>query len=270
MRRRILAIVFICFTFLGESKAQKEWKAWASANATVSFTKKLDARLTHLRSYNITDNFSNGFNQTSLSLDYDLSKHVSILGGAMYTGYPSSGSSTNRVFTRISYKFNIANALNWSNGIQAEKHSEQETRYRYRLVYITRLSNKERIPFLNLTLAASFWLYYNIGGNDLRYFDKSGAVILRQSPDGFHRGRLFFTASSKINKHFSFSLYYMKQQEFNLFSSPYREMNVVNPNTGNISRPFDNYNVAGATLSYDINLYKSKKNQKNNKHSENY
>ncbi|MFM9909870.1 MAG: DUF2490 domain-containing protein [Chitinophagaceae bacterium] len=256
-----LRITLITF-FLGSIlsiKAQNEWRGWGGAGLTLSLTKKLDLRLNHLRSYNLNSRVENGFNQSSMSLNYDLTKRISVLGGYMLTAFPSGSESTSRGYTRLSYRMPIAKLINWSNGLQAEYHSTTETRFRYRFIYITRLSNKKEIPFMHLTLSASYWLYYNLGGNEIRYFDKSGAVLTRHSPDGFHRGRLYLNVATKVVKGLTFTIYYMKQTEFNLFSSEFRKMNVVNPTTGKTSRSFDSYNVAGLGLLYDINLYSSKK-----------
>ncbi len=253
--KNIILQTALCGSFFFSS-AQKEWKGWASAGATLSFTRKLDFRLNHLRSYSFNNPVQNGFNQTSASLHYDLTKKMSLLGGAMLTSFSSSLSeSTKRVYARVSYKIRLAQVLNWSNGVQGEYHSPGETRYRYRFIYITRLSNRKEIPLLHLTLSATYWLYYNQGGNQIRYFNKTGAIVTRHSPDGLHRGRLYLAAGSKVAKGLTVSLYYMQQNEFNLLSSEFRQMNVANPATGKITRPFDSYRVAGLSLLYDINLY---------------
>lgn len=254
---RIILIVFFLGSILS-IKAQNEWRGWAGAGLTLSLTKKLDLRVNHLRSYNLNHPMENGFNQSSASLNYDLSKRLSVMGGYMLTAFPSGSESTSRGYTRLSYRMPIAHLINWSNGVQAEYHSSAETRFRYRFIYITRFSNKKEIPFMHLTLSASYWLYYNLGGNEIRYFDKSGTVLTRHSPDGFHRGRLYFNVASKVAKGLSFNLYYMKQNEFNFFSPEFRKMNIVNPATGKITRSFDSYNVSGISLLYDINLYPSK------------
>jgi Protein of unknown function (DUF2490) len=256
---RFLVIIFSSLICLPTCLfSQTQWKAWGSASLNFSFSKKLDLKVSHLRSYGIASQFENNFNQSTASLEYDITKRVSALGGIMNTQFPSIAKNSQRYFVRASYRILVADALYWSNGIQAEIHSANETRFRNRIIYITRLSNKNRIDFLNLNLSASYWLFYNIGGNTIRYFDKAGNVVARNSPDGFHRGRLFLTANSKISKQFSASVYYMRQQEFNLFTPEWRKINIVNPQTGNIGRSFDNYNVAGLSLLYDINLYKSK------------
>ena len=257
VRKHTILLQALCTSFFFAS-AQKEWKGWASAGLTLSITRKLDLRLNHLRSYSLSNPVDNGFNQTSASVNYNFTRKLSLLGGAMLTTFPSSlAEPTKRIYARASYKIRLAHLLNWSNGVQAEYHSSSETRYRYRFIYITRLSNRKEIPFLHLTLSASYWLYYNQGGNQIRYFDKSGATITRHSPDGLHRGRLYLAAGSKVAKGLTISLFYMQQNEFNLFSSEFRQMNVTNPATGKITRPFDSYRVAGLNLLYDINLYPS-------------
>lgn len=241
--------------------AQTEWKAWTGANLSFSFSRKLDLRLSHLRSYDLETTVKNGFNQSAAILGYDLSRKLSISGGVMHTASPSSGSATQRYLARISAKFPIA-GLTWTNSLQGEWHSPSETRFRERIIFISRINNRKRLDFLNLTLSATFWMYYNIGGNQLRYFDDQGTVIGRNTPDGFHRYRLFLNASSRISKNFSVSLYVMRQQEFNLTNSEFNKINVVHPVTGRVYRPFSNFNVAGINLAYDIQLYKKSNHKK--------
>ena len=150
--------------------------------------------------------------------------------------------------------------LNWSNAVQAEIHSKSETRYHYRFIYTTRISPKKRLDFLNLSPSVSYSLFYNIGGSPIQYYDnQTKEKTVRQTPDGFHRGRLQFNLNSKVTKHFSVAVYYMMQREFNLFVSDYHRMNITKPTTGRIVRAFDNFNVLGLTLQYDIDLYAKKK-----------
>lgn len=248
--------------FVGlKSFGQTEWKNWNSLKLNLSLTKKLDLQFSHLRSYDIKNNYSSDFNQSSVQFDYDFTKRVSLSGGAVL-GSLSAADGANRLVLRGTFKIHLADALTWSNSIQGEVHSSNETRYRYRGLYITRLGTKKRLNFLRLSPSVSYSLYYNIGGNQIQYYDKSETPVVRQSPDGFHRGRLSVNLNSKINNHLSFSLFCMMQQEFNLFSGEYRKMNIVNPTTGKTVRPFENYNVIGATLSFDFKLYKKKSKSK--------
>lgn len=240
---------------------QPEWKNWNSLQLNLSITKKLDLRFSHLRSFDIGNNYSRDFNQSSVHLDYDLTKRFSLSAGAIL-GSLSDADGAHRLVLRSTYKINLANALTWSNSMQGEVHSSNETRYRYRAVYITRLGTKKRLDFLRLSPSVSYSLYYNIGGNPIQYYDKSENPAVLQSPDGFHRGRLSVNLNSKITNHLSFSLYYMMQREFNIFSSDYHKMNIVNPATGKTVRPFQDYNVLGATISLNFDLYKRKSKSK--------
>lgn len=258
MKSRFLSLLSLLLV-VSAAQAQTEWRNWDAVNLTVSPTRQLDLRISHLRSYNITDSFNNNFNQSSAQLEYTFFKRLSVMGGGMITQFPTSGGSTSRGYARISYRFPILKILSFSNGIQAEVHSASEKRYQKRLIYITRLGLQKRLPFLRLAPSVSYWLYYNIGGQPIQYYDASGVKLVKQTPDGFHRGRLFFNLNSKINRFISFTVYYAKQMEFNLFNSPVRAINVKNPTTGKITRAFDSYNIIGASLAFDVNLYKSKK-----------
>jgi hypothetical protein len=237
---------------------QSEWKSWNSAQLELSLTKKLDLRFSHLRGYNINNGFSSEFDQSSIRLDYDFNKRFSIATGAVL-GSLSAADGANRLLLRGTYKIPLAEVLSWSNSIQGEAHSANETRYRYRLVYITRLVTKRRLDFLRLSPSVSYSLFYNIGGNSIQYYDKNDFPSVQQTPDGFHRGRLSFNLNSRITKNLSLSLYYMMQREFNLFASDYHKINIVNPGTGKIVRRFQDYNVIGTTLSFNFDLYKKKK-----------
>ena len=168
--------------------AQNDLKSWNSAQLNLSFTKKLDLRLSHLRGYNISNGFSSDFSQSSIHMDYDFNKRFSMSTGAIL-GSISAADGANRFVLRGTYKIPVADLLSWSNSIQSEIHSSNETRYRYRLIYITRLATKKRLEFLRLSPSVSYSLYYNIGGNLIQYYDKNGVPTVKQTPDGFHRGR---------------------------------------------------------------------------------
>lgn len=264
-RLRTLSIcIFFSIAFSGYS--QNDLQNWNSLQLTLSILKKLDVRLSHLRAYNISNGYSSDFNQSSVRLDYDFTKRFSMSGGAVL-GSLSAADGANRIVLRGTYRIPIADVINWSNSIQGEIHSSNETRYRNRVVYITRVGTQKRLEFLRLSPSVAYSLYYNIGGNQIQYFDKTGIPTIRQSPDGFHRGRLSINMNSKISKTFSLTLYYMMQREFNLFSNEYHKMNVVNPATGKVIRPFDDYNVIGTTLALNFDVYKKKNRSDKTKNS---
>jgi hypothetical protein len=240
--------------------SQTDLKNWNTALLNFSFTKKLDLRLSHLRAYDISNGYNSDFNQSSIHLSYDVTKKFDVNAGYTFGGSNSLTDGGSRISAKLGYKIKIADVLSWSNAVQAELHSKGETRYHYRFIYSTRLSPKKRLDFLNLSPSVSYSLFYNVGGNPIQYYDsKTSLPTVKQTPDGFHRGRLMVNLNSKVTKHFSVAVYYMMQREFNLFVNDYHKMNIIKPTNGKITRAFDNYNVVGLTLQYDINLYSTKK-----------
>lgn len=260
---KILIVPILYLSFLIQplySYGQQEWKSWNTAQLNFSFTKKMDMKLSHMRAFDISNGFSSDFNQSSIHLSYDITKKFDINAGYTFGGSNSLSDGGSRVSAKFGYKVKLAKVLNWSNSIQAEIHSKSETRYHYRFIFNTRFSPKKRLDFLNLSPSLSYSLYYNIGGNPIQYYDsKTGLPTVKQTPDGFHRGRLTFNLNSKISSSFSLSVYYMSQREFNLFTPENRRMNITKPTNGKVVRAFDNFNVLGLTLIYDLNFYKSKK-----------
>lgn len=259
-------MLFVCLFFLISfaSNSQNDLQNWNSLQLDLSLSKKLDLRVGHMRAFNISNNYSSEFNQSSIRLDYDFTKRFSMSAGAIL-GSLSDADGANRALVRGTFRIPIADVVNWSNSIQGEAHSSRETRYRNRIIYMTRLATKKRLEFLRLSPSVAYSLYYNIGGNEIQYFDKTGTPTTRQTPDGFHRGRLFLNLNSKISKNLSLTLYYMMQREFNLFSDDYHKMNIVNPGTGIVVRPFDDYNVVGTTLTFNFDIYKKNQKERENK-----
>ncbi|MEP7375318.1 MAG: DUF2490 domain-containing protein [Chitinophagaceae bacterium] len=255
--KAVLSVAILLFS-ASKSWSQAEFKNWNSAQLNLSLTKKVDLRFSHLRAFDISQGYKSDFNQSSVQMGYDLTKKTNIALGYTVSGAGSLTDGGNRISARAGYKVNMLKVLSWSNSIQGELHSKSETRYHYRIIWNTRISPKKRLDFLNLSPSISYSLFYNIGGASIQYYDKTGSRAVRQTPDGFHRGRLVFNLNSKVTQHFSVSVYYMMQKEFNLFTNGYRRINITKPTTGRVVRAFDNFNVIGLSLLYDINLYSKK------------
>lgn len=253
--RQIIGVIFILHITI-TSFGQATWKTWDALELTLSQNKKFDHKIGYLKCLNMSDSFHNDFNQLYYQADYDINKKFSVRGSFMLTSFPASSTQTLRGIGRISHRLNLNKKIIWTNSLQFEYHSVEETRYRERIIYVTKIGLKKRLKFLKLSPSISYWLYYNIGGNTIKYYDPSGATFTRNTPNGFHRGRLFVNVNTKINRNFSLSLYYMNQNEFNFLTPNNRKINVINPNTGKIYRAFDTYNVVGLSALFDINLYK--------------
>ena len=254
-----LSFIFILIG-LNFSFGQSDWKTWDRASLNLGFSKKTDMELNHLRAYDMNKSFRNTFNQTGINLEHDITKRLSVKAGYKLTGFSSGSVSANRFLARATYKIRLAKVINWSNGLQGEANTASGKGNFYRVIYITRFAPRKRLNFLRLSPSVYYWLYYNIGGNSIQYFDEGGSQLAKETPDGIHRGRFILNLNSRINNSFSLSLYYLKQHEFNLVG---RDINIIDPDTGKIEKPFNNLQVAGLSLAFSLDFYKRKSPQKN-------
>jgi hypothetical protein len=247
----ILAVFIFQFNFL---QAQTDLKAWAAISVKIPVAKKISFDIEHLRGYNITTNWQNEFNQLQGRLEIKLNKKINLFFGDLITATPNSTEIKNRVFSRITCKTKLGNLFRLQNGLQAEWNSKNENRFRYRFIASSRLYLKKRLTAMHLSPSVTGFLFYNGGGKGIQYYDDNKQPLVKQTPDGFHRGRILFNINSKISDRFNIGFYYMMQREFNFLNNINHSINYQNPLTGKITRPFDNYNVAGITLA--INLLK--------------
>lgn len=241
-----------------QSAASTNWKFWGAITVDLALSKESKITFGYLRSNDLNDSINtilskNVFNQFGTSFEYAFSDHLKTRAGILISQFPSSGNFLMRYFVKADYKINIGEKVKWTNGLVVEKHSSNENRFSYRFIYITQLGLRKRLDFLSLSPSVSYWLFYNVGGTKIQYYDDLGQPSELETPDGIHRGRLVLKLNSKISDMLDISVYYMKQTEFNLFND-YRSLNVVNPSTGKISRPFNNYNVIGVTINTNFDL----------------
>lgn len=252
------AVLFLISLFFCPSQnvySQTDSRNWSAVNAHISLSKKTEVGVSHLRSYSLVNSFKNNFNESAVNLDYEFSKRFSSKFGVTLMHFPSTSITTNRLWVRSTFKARVADVINWYNGLQGEHHSENERRFRNRVIYQTRVAPVRRIGSLRLSPSVSYWLYYFNGGDSIQYYDGTGSPLYRRSADGIHRGRFKLNLNSKISQTFSVSLYYLSNNEFNLTGN---KMNVKNYSTGKISRPFNNYQVIGLSVNISLAAYKQK------------
>lgn len=236
-----------------EDSGGTEWKMWGGTAMDMSFSERTEFSIGYLRAYNLEETIQHAFNQGSASFTYDFNKHFDAKVGIIISQFPASEKLTYRYFMRGSYTVRLGDGVNWTNGLQGERHSANENRFDYRFIYITRLGLRKRLDFLRLAPSVSYWLFYNVGGSRIQYYDDSGQPSVKESSVGIHRSRLMINLNSKVSDLLSVSAYYLRQDEFNLFTAN-RGINVVNPGNGKVTRPFNNYNVIGMSLKINIDL----------------
>lgn len=248
----VIPFFLLLISLPGFLHAQQEVRYWGSFYLNVPLTKKFDMRMNYLRSIESKESETRtNFNWYQIRFNYEINKNWDVQAGTSWMHLPSSLITTNRVFGRVFKRTKINNRFILRNGIQIEHHSEEEKRFDRRVILISRLGLRKRIELLKLAPSVSYLLFYNIGGTPLKYFNASEEQIAFQEANGFHRGRLVLNLNAKVTKQLRANVFYMNQHEFNLGKET-RNINVLNPNTGRIQRPFNNYHVFGISLSYTL------------------
>lgn len=243
-RKFISVFTFSCFQVVA---AQSDWQNWNAIELQANVAPKIGVELGHLRSYNLKNGYAAIFSQTSFQFKYELSRQWGLQAGLQLLTPDSVKDTRSRIYVRAAHTTRISKKVNWTNSLRIETNSGNENRFRQRIIYTARIGLRKRLDFLNLSPSVAWSMFYNIGGNPIRYYDKNAQLIARQTPDGLHRSRLTINLNSKVNDYLRVSLYYMRQQEFNLFVHDTRKMNVYDPVRNRILRPFNNYNTLGVT-----------------------
>lgn len=243
----LLAMVLACLVIVQAQQMQ----SWNSLNARVSLADKWQLRAGHLRGYQADNRFRNHFNQTGLTVSYEAAKRLDLAAGVLFIT-PTGRDTRTRLFLRATHTKRISRQLNWINTLRLETNSANEPRFRQRVMLGTRLATRKRLDFANVRPAVGYQLFYNIGGRPINYYNDNKELLASQTPDGFHRGRLFLNLDFKVNDLLSIDVNYFNQQEFNLLSGPTRRMNVPNQNGTRIQRPFRPFNMLGVALTVDV------------------
>lgn len=251
---KILIILFFSGFFLQELYAQQnDMQVWTGAGLEIQMSEKFDLDIKGMTSFIPADNFDLNFAQATMALSYDIAPNWKIDIGDQVNIIPASSRMVrNRIYTRGTYEFKFSEQFKSTHALQVEFHSANEIRYSERFILINSITTRHRLTALKLRPSISYWLYYNVGGDPIQYYDVNGDKMVSQSANGFHRGRLYLSLNSKISDHFRLGAYFMNQREFNFLTPEYRDINVLNPNSGNIARDFNNYNVAGLSLTFGI------------------
>jgi Protein of unknown function (DUF2490) len=247
----VLIALFLCL-LQSDINAQTEWQNWNGITVSAPLTNKLSVRLGHTRAYNITNNYESQFSQTAIQLSYDLKKRWDVQSGIQFITPAGSRDTRTRIYIRGAHTVRLAKKVMWTNSFRLETNSKSENRFTQRFIYTTRLGLKKRLDFLHLAPSISYSLFYNMGGNPINYYDKAAVLLATQTADGFHRSRFTINLNSKISPYFSLSVYYLRQQEFNLFAADTRAINVFDPVNNRTQRPFNNYNTIGITGQFNL------------------
>lgn len=235
------------------ASAQYETRIWNSYSIGVPLTENLDIKGSFLKALDPSgQDLETSFNWYALKLGYQIHKDWTLDLGTAWMQVPSADRTTNRIFVEGTHRLKLDKRFVLRNSLQFESHNNQEPRFDYRFILSSRIGLRKRLDFLNVSPSLTYSLFYNIGGAPVRYFNEQGEEFAREAANGFHRGRITANFNFKVSDPIRLSLYYTNQHEFNLVLSETNKINVPNPNTGRIQRPFNNQHIIGIALSYQF------------------
>ncbi len=225
---------------------------WSTLGVSTKLNDNLKLSYYQLHSINLKGGGIN-FIQPDLGLAYKLNNKWSLEFHYSPTfsidNNPNNQSLYHRISGKVKVKTKISKRFRMSNALVAEQHFTQRSKFQQRYYYRldlfyrdTKLPWKLR-PFINQKL----YVYSN--GKPLQYFNADGSLAENKSPNGLHAYRIQTGVKLYPTDKLIFALYYLKQKEFNAGSN---NINVLNPNTNNISRSFYDFSVLGLSLSFKL------------------
>ncbi|MFL0684868.1 MAG: DUF2490 domain-containing protein [Algoriphagus aquaeductus] len=249
----IFPLFLVLVTAPFSTQAQYETRIWNSYSVVMPLQKDLSLRGTYMKSLAISESpVKTSFNWYSLRLNYKYNKDWNFELGGAWMGLPGRDRTTFRTMVEGTHRMVLNKKFVLRNSLQLEAHNDQEPRFDYRAIYSSRLGLRKRLDLLKVAPSITYSLFYNLGGDPIRYFNDRGEQIARKAANGLHRGRIMANFNFKVSDPIRLSVYYINQHEFNLVFSETNKINVLNPTNGRIQRPFNNQHILGISLSYQL------------------
>lgn len=225
---------------------------WTTIGVSKKINDKFSASYNQLNSIDLNNNRFN-FIQPDLRLNYNINKKlIATIGySPTFSLDQISGNQLvyHRITGRIRLRTRISKRIRMSNSITAEHYFTQRSKFQQRYYYKLDLYYRNtKLPW-RLRPYLTQKLYYYSNGRPMQYYDNNGASTEKKSPNGLHAYRLETGVKFYPTKKFRFSVYYLKQVEFNAGGS---EINNINPNTGSIRRAFYDFNVIGLKCGFSL------------------
>lgn len=220
----------------------------------IKFTKSTSINASLQNAYR--PDFRKLYSEYSLGLNYRVSSKTYIRPSLQYTyvGRLDKVKAYRILGLRISQRLAKNKLFRTIGRLKAEYHSENQYRYRMRLVPSLVLRSKrfkidDRLR-LNISVFAQPYLIF--GGNEISQYDAENEYMGEYKPAGFHRLRLGSSAGVKYDKFF-LSVSWFAQREFNLFDNSKYKINQRSKKTGKINHKFREYNAFSVGLTYMFN-----------------
>lgn len=244
--------LFFSSTFIYSQDLAPGFKIWNSAGIDCELNNKLSFKYGHLLGMNANP-FGIQFTQLDAEFLYKKGEHFTIGMGykASYLKTSSSYTKYNRLYNELIFRHKLFK-LPIKHSITSEFYFPRLPKYRYRFIYSFNYYFKNDFLPLKITPYIKGELQYYLGGAPISYYNADSLLIVKQSPNDFHRFRLSVGVTSKPFPNMRATFYYMYQQEFNTNLTQNRGINVLSKDKTYFKQPFNNYHVIGLELEFDI------------------
>lgn len=242
-------------------------KTWFDYTLEYNFKKSYTFGFNQIFSMN-TSPYRLGFIQNDFGFDYRIKRRMYIGVGYVWTLFKDSKSlrerygldpniigmlDFNRIYLDYSYKHDFfSKRVALKHKFSFQYFWPELRKYQYRITYAFKFYFRFKnflwngVPYLE----NKFYVY--LDGIPANYYDiVTGEIVKTSPPNGLHRYRIKAGVRFKpTKKRFYVTPYFFYQREFNTGLLPGNDLQIINPNTGSFSYTFNNYFVAGISLTY--------------------
>ncbi len=194
------------------------------------------------------------FNQFKIGINKRVQKNITI--SFFYKPMIFHGKSKNFLYHQLSpsvtYRSKLF-TLPLRNSFTVDLFLPKLKKYKFRFIYTLKYFFRNKYLPFRATPYIKFQLYYYLNGKPIKYYNvNSSELLIKNSPNDFHRFRLGMGIRFRPIKHFYITLYYTLQKEFNTSLTKNRGLNIWNKKHTKIQSPFNNYQILGLNFSYSI------------------
>jgi len=178
----------------------------------------------------------------------------SVSGGYKPTFFPNRevNQIRHRLYGNLRYRQRLR-SFRIYHSLTTEWHFPRPSKFRFRTYYTFSIDYRNKKIPLKIRPYLALSLYHYLDGRPLQYYDEATETkIEKVAPNGLHAARWRYGIRLRPIKQITISLYWLQQKEFNTRLFGGRDINSLNPRTGNIRRRFFDFNVLGYSISLNL------------------
>lgn len=247
----LILILISCHIAYGQADEENNQFLWTS----VSFNKKINkkARFNYSQLHSIGSNdLDLKYVQFNFKFSYKLKKRITLSLGYKPSLSVENETLRNRLYAGVRMYSKLGDKIRMNNSLSLEYYFTQRAKFQNRYFYKLKVYYRNNQLPWRLRPFVSQRIFWYSNGRLLQYYDEKGNKTNLKPPKGIHAYR--FKAGLKFYpvKKVAFTIFYLKQIEFNTRILGSRDINAINPNTDKVRRPFYDFSVYGVSISYTL------------------